>query len=400
MRKKIAVLGTGTAGITSLCHLLAWLPGNDWEITSINDPNIPMLGIGESTTVSIPLALYYGAGLNLLMDSELLDSTIKTGVKYVNWRDHDINSIIHPPHYAVHFNNFKLKEVCFPRFKEKWGEKFQIVEGTINGMQNLHDKVKCDIDGIAYDFDYLIDCRGYPSDYTEYDFVDTIPVNHCLVNTIESPGDWNFTYHQAHPNGWMFGIPLQTRQGWGYLYNDTITTKDDAIKNISELFKTTPDKLNLREFSFKNYKAKRFINNRIALNGNRALFYEPLEALSGWFYDKVVRIFFDVITNTITEDSANVRLSNLADDYELFVCYIYHGGSTFQSDFWKITQNKCTNRLTSSNKFKLYTDFLKKVTPAQYDEVNGIMPMPFISWKLLDNKFNYNYFSTAEPHYK
>ena len=49
---KIAVLGVGTAGITSLCHLLGWLPSTV-EITSIYDPNIKILGIGESSTPDI-----------------------------------------------------------------------------------------------------------------------------------------------------------------------------------------------------------------------------------------------------------------------------------------------------------------------------------------------------------
>jgi hypothetical protein len=33
----------------------------------------------------------------------------------------------------------------------------------------------------------------------------------------------------------MFGIPLKTRQGWGYLYNDTITSKEDALEEINKI---------------------------------------------------------------------------------------------------------------------------------------------------------------------
>ena len=79
-----------------------------------------------------------------------------------------------------------------------------------------------------FSFDYVIDCRGWPENYDDYVISKTAPLNSCLVQMVPEPGDWNFTYHIAHENGWMFGIPLKTRQGWGYLYNDTITTREEA----------------------------------------------------------------------------------------------------------------------------------------------------------------------------
>ena len=103
---KIAVLGIGTAGITSLSHCLSWL--KDAAIVySIYDPNTPILGIGESTTVSIPTNLYSGTKFSLFRDYKELDATAKLGVKYTGWRNHDIYSHIIPPNQGIHFNNFK-----------------------------------------------------------------------------------------------------------------------------------------------------------------------------------------------------------------------------------------------------------------------------------------------------
>jgi hypothetical protein len=391
--KTIAVIGTGTAGITTLSHLLAWLP-KDWTVTSIHDPSVPMLGIGESTTTQIPESLYYGAGFNFLTDLDELDSTVKNGVKYTNWREQDIFTLIPPPHYAIHFNNFKLKEFCFGRFEKLWGEKFQIVEGNISNIENTSNSADCTVSDTLYSFDYIFDCRGYPTDYTEYDIVDTIPVNHCLVNMIPTPGDWNYTYHQAHENGWMFGIPLKTRQGWGYLYNDTITSREDAVNDIAKIFKTNASDLNLREFSFKNFRAKKFIDGRIIKNGNRALFYEPIEALSGWFYDRIVRGFFDTkVINRLTEDEVNNTLTSAAEDYELFICFMYHKGSIFKSKFWDVTTNKCSQRLENSEKFKKYTAFLKSVTSEYYASPSAIMPFSYKTWHQIDKDFGFKYFT-------
>lgn len=78
--KSIAVIGVGTAGVTALSHLLAWTP-DDATIVSVYDPETPILGIGESTTVHIPENLFVGTGFNLLQDAHELDATQKLGVR-------------------------------------------------------------------------------------------------------------------------------------------------------------------------------------------------------------------------------------------------------------------------------------------------------------------------------
>lgn len=388
--KKIAVLGTGTAGILSLAHCLAFFP-KEWEVVSINDPSIPILGIGESTSTQIPLTLFYATDLNFLEYSKELDLTIKHGVRYVNWREHEFFTKIPPPHYAIHFNNFSLKDFAFKRFNEKWKNRFSIIEGTAENIENLAEHVSLTVSNKKYTFDYLIDCRGFPKNSNEHIMIDTIPVNHCLVHTIKEPGTWKYTYHQAHENGWMFGIPLQTRQGWGYLYNDRITSKDDAIRDLSKIFNTELTADDLREFSFKNYKAKKFIDGRIIKNGNMALFYEPLEALSGWFYDMILRTFFDVaVTNQYNEDSANAYLHNLAKDYELFICYMYHNGSIFESDFWKITSKKCKEELEQSDKFKKHMAIMQQAHHGYYDSAGLVFSIGI--WKNLMEDMKYHYF--------
>jgi len=392
---KIAVIGIGTAGITSLSHCLSWL-NEDWKVYSIYDPETPILGIGESTTVAIPENLYLGTGFNMFTDSEKLNSTIKHGVKYTGWREHDIFSQIIPPSYGMHFDNFKLKEFSFERFKIKWGSKFQKLHRKITSLENQKDSVKVITDQDILEFDYVIDCRGYPEDYSNYYISDSIPVNHCLVNMIEKPGDWKWTYHVAHRNGWMFGIPLTSRQGWGYLYNDTITDRQDAVDDISERFKTSAQNLKLREFSFKNYYAKKFLDHRILKNGNRALFFEPMEAMSGFFYDQVMKHFFDFILENRSEDSINAELYRMASDLEAFIAYIYHGGSIYDSEFWRVTKEKSYNRLNQDFRFKDYVKKLRELTPSNISKSETFGIFSTHSWLDFDRQFGYNYITKKE----
>jgi hypothetical protein len=394
--KTIAVVGVGTAGITSLAHCLAWLP-EEYTITSIYDPNTPILGIGESTTVSIPTSLYFGSKFTLLRDADHLDATIKHGVKYVDWRQEDLYSNIPPPYRGMHFNNFKLKDFTFDRFRSMWGDKFIEVHGKITDIVNEDDKAVVLLDnGQQLRYDYVVDCRGYPEDYSDYSISESIPVNHCLVHMVPEPGEWEYTYHVAHRNGWMFGIPLKTRQGWGYLYNDKITEREDAIDDIATRFKVKPEDLNLREFAFKNYYAKKFLDGRIMRNGNRALFFEPLEALSGWFYDGVIRNFFDHIFMNASPDFVNEKITNNAKDMESFICYIYHGGSKYDSKFWNITKQKCINHLNNDPRFHNYVRILKKMTMSERTTNPAMGAFNAIQWFDFDKNFGYNLITSPD----
>jgi len=390
--KTIAVLGTGTAGISTIAQLLTNC-SSEWQIVSIHDPNKPILGIGESTNVGPMVNLWWGAGFNMLEHAHELDATMKLGSKFINWRSEDFFLPLPAPLYAIHFNNFKLRECAMPKFKEKWDYKFQEIQGNVSSIINGNDSVHLTVNGVEYVFDYVIDCGGYPTDYSEYTMVDTIPVNHCLVNILEEPGNWNYTVSQAHKNGWMFKLPLSSRQGRGYLYNDNITSKEDALADMADILNIPVGQLKTKEFSWKTYKAKKFIDGRIIKNGNRALFYEPLEALAGWFYERVIRSFFDVaVTKEITEDQANNLLHDLAEDFELFICYMYHGGSKYDTDFWRITSAKTKNRLMNSEVFRENVKILKDITPQHYVRDCPVIPMPYNVWHYLDKKLGFNYF--------
>jgi hypothetical protein len=384
---KVGILGTGTAGIQTMAYFMSVMP-DDVEIYSIYDPKHPILGIGESTTTFLPQVLWQGLGLTMLDNIENLDATSKHGVLYKNWREDDFYTSILPPFHGMHFNNFRLPEVAIAAAKTKHG--YDTIEGEVTDISQTEDRVYVTIDGVVNEFHYIVDCRGYPTDYTDYEICDYLPVNHCLVHTVDKPGDWNFTYHQATKNGWMFGIPLRTRQGWGYLYNDTITTKDEALQDIAEIFQEEP---NTREFAFKNYYAKNIFNGRIIKNGNRALFFEPLEALSGTFYEAVAVETAKVILDNKDPNDSNSMLRDIAETYAAFICMVYHGGSTFDTPFWKETKIKTSIALQNSDTWnELYTRINTLTAVGLDDESMVINPISIFLWKLIDERLGYGYF--------
>lgn len=391
---KIAIIGSGTVGVMSTSHFLYYLP--EVSVDCIYSPDKKILGIGESTNLQLPDLLYKAANFNPYLDNKELDLTFKYGVLYKNWRKKEFLSPIIPPSYAFHFNNFKLKDIIFNKLKNIYKNRFKEIHSEVKILSNTSTEVKLLVKGKLKTYDYVIDCRGYPEDYSDYNESNFLPLNHALVYMIKEPGKWKFTYHQATKNGWMFGIPLQTRQGWGYLFNDKITSVEEAKKDIANIFKIKNlDKVNFNEFKFKPYYAKNFLDKRILKNGNRAIFYEPIEALSGVFYDNINRAFVDFILKIKTENEVNSYLIDMAKRYENFICFAYHGGSVFKSNFWEDTITKTKNHLKNNKEWEETIKFINNKKNYEFSLGNSFETFPFCIklYKQLSNNLNYKYFN-------
>ena len=199
--------------------------------------------------------------------------------------------------------------------------------------------------------------------------------------------------HVATPNGWMFGIPLQSRQSFGYLYNDTITSKDDAIDN----FKTYCNDINvnkLREFKFKSYSANSFFDGRVLKNGNRALFYEPLEAFMGYFYERVLGTFFDYMFVNKNINLTNNTIQGYADDIELAISFVYHGGSIYDTPFWDYAKKISYDRLNNDLRWQYQINQIKMTKNQNFHTMrnHGVGVLPVKSWVDFDENLNYNLF--------
>tara|TARA_R100001163_G_scaffold2784_1_gene4275 strand:- start:3953 stop:5101 length:1149 start_codon:yes stop_codon:yes gene_type:complete len=381
---QIAVLGSGTVGVMSVCHFLKYTKA---DVSCIYNPNKKILGIGESSNVQLPQLLWNSINFNPALNSDKLDCTLKYSVFYKNWREKNFSSPIIPNQYALHFNNFKLQEFAFSECKKIYKERFKVLEEDIAIMEGKEEEVIVN----DHKFDFVIDCRGWPESYEDYFVSEHLPLNKCLVHPIDKPGDWNFTYHQAHANGWMFGIPLTTRQGWGYLFNDKITSDDEAVKDLEKTLNKKIDKKELNEFKFKPFRAKQILNNRIIKNGNRAVFYEPLEALSGVMYDNINRSFVDYIRRVKSHEEVNLELNIMTQSYENFICFVYHGGSIFDSKFWTHTKKITKEHLNNNVLWNETIDHIKDNKDSLEYDFKSFPFCPYF-WNLLDKNLGYNYF--------
>jgi hypothetical protein len=393
MKKRVGVIGIGSAGIVSLSHLCAWLDSS-WEVFSIHDPNINIIGVGESSNPGFVTTIEYGLGFTFEESLDLLDGTRKFGTKFIDWREKDYHFPLIEGTQAIHFNTHKLAEYAIPKLKENWGDKFKILNGTVSDLTQTDDSVIVTIDESKYSFDYIMDCRGFPENFDDYTFSDCTLINHGIVYQTDF-NPLQYTEHHATEHGWMFGVPLTTRMNYGYLYNDNITTKEEAIAGLAKKLKIPKSKIKkVNEFAFKSFYANKIMEGRICKNGNRASFFEPISATGIYIYDRIVRAFYDLIKEdkfTVTDLNQTVR--NDIEDLETFIRFHYHGGSTIDSEFWRQAKERSIHQLKGDFKFhRLYHELRDLYQYGSRFNHNGLIHNAQ-SWHKLDRFFGYNYFN-------
>lgn len=391
----LAVIGLGSAGVQSICHFLSFL-SKESTVCSIHDPDIKILGIGESTNPSFITALELGADFDILKDLDSLDATYKLGTYYINWRSHEFLNPLLSGSLAIHFNNFKLKDYIIPRLKNKWQKKFKILEGRVDNVKNNEDCVEIYINGTLHSFDFVIDCRGFPESYENYCVFEDAPVNAALVHNLHGViKPWNYTVHKATKDGWMFEVPLTSRHSLGYLYNKNITSPDEARQNFSEEIGVKLKDLENIEYNFKSYYSKTLIDNRIIKNGNRSVFFEPMFANSLWLYDQVNRIAWDYIQEKVNADAANYHFVDCCIMVQDMINFHYQGGSCYNTKFWNQIPTMSKEKLKFSPLLNEVAEMLRmQANNKQYQEDLG--PNWIYSGKslmLLDKNLGYGYFN-------
>lgn len=393
--RKIAVIGSGTAGILSICHMLTYL--TDCVIYSINDPKIPSVGIGESTNPVFWHTLVKCLELKekVLFDSGDLDATVKYGTLYKDWREEDF---LNPffgvgDHYAIHFNAYKLKDFVFNILRKKYNVRFIEIEGNVNSIEQSINSVNVNINNQSHIFEYVIDCRGFPKDKDKDYTILPMFLNRGFVHNVEgnfSFDHWGYTLHQATKDGWMFGVPLRNRISYGYLFNDQITNEVDAKENFSNILGVSVNSLDKIEFKFNSYYTKKLIDGRIIKNGNASVFFEPMFANSLWLYDNNNKLIYDYIVGNTNEDYSNYQFYIKIKTIRDLICFYYKGGSKFDGPFWEYAKSHSSSILEKSIVFEIVEEILQFMSISGNKIVDNPTPYSIDNLLKLDRWLGYN----------
>ena len=315
---KIAIVGAGNAGCITALHYHKFKPTDATEIEIYHDPDIPIERVGQGTIV--PPTELIGTELGINWDNNIIDATLKTGFMYEGWGKKTEKI----------FHDFRLHTVACHYVPQKLSNavlgsgKFKVIEKKIRNPER------------EIDADYIFDCRGKKKKrfWEKEDYKPLInPLNAALLFDTEEPDpSLHYTRCVATPNGWTFIIPNKDSLSYGYLYNDTITTKEDATEDFLERFNLP--KID-GELQFENYVAKDiFVGERTILNGNRAGFVEPMEATALEFYHSICRQSWDHIIHSKPKEICNNDIQELIKQIETFILWHYQSVSKFDTPFW------------------------------------------------------------------
>ena len=119
-----------------------------------------------------------------------------------------------------------------------------------------------------------------------------------------------------------------------------------------------------------------------------------MEAFMGYFYDRVLRYFFDYVHKNNDINFVNQSIRNISDNIELGLCFIYYGGSIYNTPFWEYAKKVSYNKLLNNSKWQ---DQIKAIKNIKYNHPNRIRMesvgvFPVKSWLDFDKNLKYNMF--------
>lgn len=315
--KKLSIIGKGTAGALAVNYFSYY---TDYEIDLYFDSSKQPQTVGEGSQLDLLSHLHQTLNMSWHEVNKHFDAHVKKGINYVGWKK-DFVHHLPMPYTSLHFNAVKLQEYLLYVNRKK----INIID-----KQVTHDTI---------DSDFIMDCSGTPTAWeNNYNKAKYIPVNAGLVRHYmwESP-EFDYTQAIARPYGWIFGIPLQSRVSYGYMYNKKINNIDD----IKEDFAMFEKEKKLKSFSnessleFKNYYRQENFNERVSYNGNSSFFLEPLEATSINAMLRINYLTLAVQTERISLEEANTLYRQDFKEYQDIITLHYFGGSQYKTDFWK-----------------------------------------------------------------
>jgi len=317
--KKIAVIGKGTAGVLAFNHFKHY---SNHEITCYYSNNIKEQSVGEGSQLPLPIELNKTLGLEFHDVQKLFDSTYKKAIRYEGFGKSDYFHTFDMPNLSIHLNANKLQKFIFNKYSNNFIEK------NVNSYDDI-------------DADYIIDCRGKPSDFTEYNKAEYIPVDTALIKQCYVKEPFDYTLSKARPYGWVFAIPLQNRVSFGYLFKSSINNKDEIEKDLDDLLNelkyTTYTDAKLIKFN--NYYRKINYTDRVFYNGNASFFLEPMEATSLTTVDIINRNIFDILGNQISINDANIKYNNWFKECQDIITLHYLAKPRYDTKFWQHANN-------------------------------------------------------------
>jgi tryptophan 7-halogenase len=343
--KRVLVVGGGSSGWTAAAYLNAALNIGDQkvaEISLVESPDVPRIGVGEATIPNINHVLSV-IGIDELEFMKAVDGTYKQSIRYVNWLENNGKYYHHPfsrygPRrgdeagrrwlrsdrsvpfmntvsaqpilcemglspkpfekvdlgiavgYAFHMNALKFADYLhtFSTARGVAGHLDHVIgvdmhdNGNIAAVQTRSGK--------RLEADLFIDCTGFAAhliekklgigfaDCSQWLLCDRAVTMHVPYEEYYPGYVRPYTMATALSAGWVWDIPLQTTRSLGYVHSSAFISEDDAEKELRAFEGEHSESLPSRIVDFMVGRREQPWAANCVAIGLSAGFIEPLES--------------------------------------------------------------------------------------------------------------------------
>jgi tryptophan halogenase len=325
--RTVGVLGGGTAGHLAALALRRKLP--ELEVTLIESPEVPVIGVGEATTPLMPQFLHADLGLGARQLFDAVRPTLKLGIRF-DWDLHGGGSFNYPfgplhllepilydggldgvslwslmmaagkvpflaggpgegplaPGVAVAYH---LDNGPFVAWLRRIAGRLGVrrVECTIAGVRTTADGGRVTglraEDGRHFAFDLYLDCSGFGSRLLGealgspfLSYADSLFTDAAILATAPHGGRLApYTRAEKMPAGWCWTTPQRREDRLGHVFSSRFSSEEDAWR---ELQRRHPGARRLGVVHFRSGRRREFWKGNVAALGNAYGFVEPLES--------------------------------------------------------------------------------------------------------------------------
>jgi tryptophan halogenase len=394
--EKIVVLGGGTAGLLAGMTLKRAFP--EFSVTIVHSPDIPVIGVGESTTALFPPFLHTSLGLERNEFFQAVRPSWKLGIRFL-WGDPDVAHFNYPfdrcmsfqpaplrkltayycladtadasrysammdralspivlssdGHYVVdEGGGYHIENQAFIAYLTTKASQFgiELIEGRFGRSRRSESgDVECiELEnGHRVTGDLFLDCSGFRSlllgktlEETFVSFADSLICDTAVVGTWrrEQPV-LPYTTAETMDHGWCWRIDFPQHVSRGYVFCSRFCTAEEATREFREKNPLLEDEVHVVPFRSGRYE--NFWVRNVAALGNASGFVEPLEASALHVLVEQIRLLCRVLADgdgrivPAIRAAGNQRYRLLWDEVRDFLAIHYRFNRRSDSPFWR-----------------------------------------------------------------
>jgi tryptophan halogenase len=389
--RTVGVIGGGTAGYLAALALRAKRPGLD--ITLVESPTVPIIGVGESTVPLMLTFLHNYLGIDPVELYRRVRPTWKLGIRF-NWGpdpegfmapfDWAANSIGIRGSLAAQGNiNAATMQALFmqadrtPVYELDGGEHVSLMKhlpfsyhldnamfvafltelarerGVRHVDAKIGDVVLADqdrvdhlrmTDGRQLRFDMYVDCTGFRSvllgkalGVPFHSYADSLFTDSAVTGNLAHGGRLKpYTTATTMDAGWCWTIPTRDSDHLGYVYSSAALSDDDAAAELTDRY---PGVEADRVVRFRVGRHAQAWRGNVMAIGNSYAFVEPLESTGLLMITHSILALVNTLPASWSQpharDLVNQHLAGRWDAIRWFLAAHYRFNTRLDTPFWK-----------------------------------------------------------------